>query len=38
MTNLISQLLGTDEDIGIGFFELRTPELSSTAYINQFHV
>ena len=38
ITNLISQFLGTGEDVGIGFFELRAPELSSIVYVNQFHV
>jgi hypothetical protein len=38
ITNPISQLLGMGEGIGTGFFELRTPELSSIVHINQFHM
>src|SRR2546428_5426144 len=37
-TNPITQFLGKGEDIGIGFFELRAPELSSIVHINQFHM
>ncbi len=37
-TNLVSQLLRMGEDIGIGLFELRAPELSSIVHVNQFHV
>src|SRR2546422_9953820 len=36
--NLVRQFFGMGEDIGIGFFELCTPELRSVVYVNQFHV
>lgn len=38
MRDLISQVLGTGENIAVGFFKLRSPELSSLAAINQFQV
>jgi len=38
ITNLISQCLGFFENIGIMFFELLTPELTSIRYINQLHM
>ncbi len=38
IANPISQFLRIGQDIGIGFFELTTPKLSSVAYINQFHM
>jgi len=38
MRDPVSNPLRTLGDIGIGFLKQRAPKLSSTTYINQFHV